>query len=64
MVYDTIAPMVDSDDLLPLPNGRVFFVDGPAGTGKTFLLNVSLNKVRREGKITVAVTSSDTASVA
>jgi KaiC/GvpD/RAD55 family RecA-like ATPase len=64
VVYDTIAPMVDSDDLLPLPNRRAFFVDGLAGTGKTFLFNVLLNKVRREGKIALAVTSSGTASVA
>ena len=64
MVYDTIAPMVDSDDLLALPNGRVFFVDGPAGTGKTFLFNALLNMVRCEDKIAVAVTSSGTASVA
>jgi hypothetical protein len=64
VVYDTIAPMVDSDDLLALPNGRVFFVDGPAGTGKTFLFNALLNMVRRESKIAMAVTSSGTASVA
>ena len=64
MVYDTIAPTVDSDDLLLLPNGRVFFIDGPAGAGKTFLFNALLNKVRREGKTAVAVTSSGTASVA
>ena len=64
VIYDTIAPMVDSDDLLPVPNGRVFFIDGPAGTGKTFLFNALLNKVRREGKIAVAATSSGTAFVA
>jgi hypothetical protein len=56
--------MVDSDDLLPLPNGRVFFVDGPAGTEKTFLFNALLNMVRCEGKIAGAVTSSGIASVA
>jgi Cdc6-like AAA superfamily ATPase len=64
VVYNTIAPMVDSDDLLPLPNRRVFFVDGPTGTGKTFLFNALLDMIRREGKIAAAVTSSVTASVA
>jgi hypothetical protein len=63
VVYDTIATMVDSDNSLPLPNGKVFFVDGPGGTGKTFLFNALLNKVRREGKIAVAVASSGTASL-
>ena len=64
MVYDTVPPMVDLDDLLPLPNGRVFFVDGPARTGKTFLCNALLNKVRLDGKIAVAVISSCTTPVA
>ena len=59
MIYNIIATMVDSDDSLPLPDGRVFFVDGPGGTRKTFLLNNALlNKVRREDKIALAVSSS------
>ena len=36
----------------------LFFVDGPAGTGKTFLYNAILAKIRSEGKIALAVASS------
>jgi len=39
--------------------GKVFFVDAPGGTGKTFLINLLLAKVRSAGGIALAVTSSD-----
>jgi ATP-dependent DNA helicase PIF1 len=35
-----------------------FFVDGPGGTGKTFLYNTLLATIRSSGKIAVAVASS------
>jgi ATP-dependent DNA helicase PIF1 len=31
-------------------NGGVFFLDGPGGTGKTYLYKALLAKVRSEGK--------------
>ena len=40
----------------------LFFVDGPAGTGKTFLYNAILAKIRSEGKIALAVASSGIAA--
>lgn len=38
MVFDTIVEAVMSND--PTTN-KSFFLDGPGGTGKTYLLNVS-----------------------
>ncbi|KAG1085478.1 hypothetical protein G6F42_021381 [Rhizopus arrhizus] len=56
-VYDTISACVlgESPDLLV---AKVFFVDGPGGTSKTFLFNVLLGAVRRRNKITIAVAAS------
>jgi hypothetical protein len=42
--------------------GRVFFVDGPGGTGTTFLYKVLLAKVRSMGSIVVATTTSGIAT--
>ena len=42
---------------------RLFFVDGPGGTGKTFLINLLLAKVRSEGRIALAVASSGIAAL-
>ncbi|XP_044980863.1 uncharacterized protein LOC123448144 [Hordeum vulgare subsp. vulgare] len=54
--YDEILSSVDSG------NGGVFFVDGPGGTGKTFLYKALLAKVRSEGKIAVATATSRVAA--
>lgn len=37
---------------------RIIFIDAPGGTGKTFLLNLILAKIRVKGKIALAVASS------
>lgn len=42
---------------------RVFFIEGPGGTGKTFLYNLLLAKVRSEGEIALAVASSGIAAL-
>jgi len=42
--------------------GRVFFLDAPGGTGKTFLINLLLAQIRSSGKVALAVASSDTAA--
>jgi hypothetical protein len=54
--YKDILAAVDSSD------GGVFFVDGPGGTGKTFLYKVLLAKVRGERKIAVATATSSVAA--
>jgi hypothetical protein len=42
--------------------GRIFFVDGPGGTGKTFLYRCLIATVRLEGLIVVATTTSGIAA--
>ena len=44
-----------------VPN--VYFVDGPGGTGKTFLFNALLTAVRHANKIAISVASSGTAAL-
>ena len=43
--------------------GRTFFLDGPAGTGKTFLYKALCYKLRAEGQIVLCVASSGIASL-
>jgi hypothetical protein len=50
--FDKILGAIDSD------NGGVFFIDGPGGTGKTFLYKALLARIRGEGKIVVATATS------
>ncbi|GFX90218.1 ATP-dependent DNA helicase [Trichonephila clavipes] len=40
----------------------VYFLDAPGGTGKTFLINLLLAKIRSEKKIAIAVASSGIAA--
>ena len=54
--YDRICDSVKSD------NGDIFFLDAPGGTGKTFLLNLILAKIRQQNKIALAVASSGIAA--
>ena len=54
--YDEIMYVVDSDE------GGVFFVDGPGGTGKTYLYRSLLAKVRGQKKIAVATATSGVAA--
>lgn len=42
--------------------GGVYFLDAPGGTGKTFLINLLLAKIRAEKKIAIAVASSGIAA--
>ena len=43
--------------------GGIFFIDGPEGTGKTFVENVILARVRSTGDIALAVASSGIAAL-
>ncbi|XP_027156418.1 ATP-dependent DNA helicase PIF3-like [Coffea eugenioides] len=45
-----------------LPDGKSFFVDGPGGTGKTFLYRALLATLRTHGHIALAVASSGVAA--
>nr|GEU54854.1 hypothetical protein [Tanacetum cinerariifolium] len=53
--YDTIMQHVDAD------SPGVFFIDGPRGTGKTFLYKALLANVHSRGLISIATASSGAA---
>jgi len=55
-IYDEILDAVNNKE------GKVFFVDGPGGTGKTFLYKALLTTVRSQGKIAVATATSGVAA--
>lgn len=56
-VLNAITAMVDSRA------GGLFFIDGPGGTGKTFVENLLLSYVRSTGEIALSVASSGIASI-
>ena len=55
-VYDCFCSMINGDE------GGMLFLDAPGGTGKTFLVNLILAKLRSEGKIALATASSGIAA--
>ncbi|XP_022172105.1 ATP-dependent DNA helicase PIF2-like, partial [Myzus persicae] len=55
-VFDTVYNSVLRHD------GKLFFIDAPGGTGKTFLLKLLLSKIRQEEKISLCVASSGIAA--
>ncbi|PWZ10705.1 ATP-dependent DNA helicase PIF1 [Zea mays] len=54
--YEKILSVVDTS------NGSVFFVDGPGGTGKTYLYKALLAVLRSQDKIAVAIATSGVAA--
>ncbi|KAL4143906.1 hypothetical protein QTP88_006160 [Uroleucon formosanum] len=56
IVYDSVMSSVNNNE------GKILFLDAPGGTGKTFLINLLLAKVRYGGKIALAVASSGIAA--
>ncbi|XP_065831977.1 uncharacterized protein [Oscarella lobularis] len=44
------------------PDDSIIFLDAPGGTGKTYLLNLFLDKIRSQGEIALAVASSGIAA--
>ncbi|WOG93057.1 hypothetical protein DCAR_0312337 [Daucus carota subsp. sativus] len=55
-IYNTIMKSVENDE------GRLFFVHGSGGCGKTFLWKTLISKVRSESKIVLPVASSGIAA--
>ncbi|PWZ58794.1 ATP-dependent DNA helicase PIF1 [Zea mays] len=56
VAYDKIMSVVNTNQ------GGLFFVDGPGGTGKTYLYRVLLATLRSQGKIAVATATSGVAA--
>ncbi|GFT78627.1 ATP-dependent DNA helicase [Trichonephila clavipes] len=55
-IYNKILQRVE------LGEGGLFFLDAPGGTGKTFLLNLLLAKIRKDRNVALAVASSGIAA--
>ena len=55
-VYQQVLNSIEDDA------GPIFFLDAPGGTGKTFLINLLLAKVRSDRGIALAVASSGIAA--
>ena len=49
-------------DLVNRKTGGIVFLDAPDGTGKTFVMNLLLAKIRQQSRITIAVASSGIAA--
>src|SRR5205807_1019280 len=56
-VFDSIVEAIEKNIY------KVFFIDGPGGTGKTFVYNSLLAYVRSKGNIALAVASSGIAAL-
>nr|XP_049464898.1 uncharacterized protein LOC125907323 [Anopheles coluzzii] len=67
LVYDVVAAAVDRHESefegLPEEHRNLFFLDGPGGTGKSFLLEKILAYTRRQSKIALAAASSGIAAL-
>ena len=58
--FDAVTAAIESDEI----RFRLFFVDGPGGTGKSFLFNTMISHVKGlSGKEVLAVASSGVASL-
>src|SRR5688572_10278386 len=57
IIYNTIIQTVKDN------SSQCFFIDGPGGTGKTFLYNTILAKVRLDNEIALPVASSGIAAL-
>lgn len=55
--YRTVIASVNSN------NAKLFFLNGPGGTGKTYVYNTICHKLRSEGDIVLAVASSGIAAL-
>jgi hypothetical protein len=57
-ILDQVVSAIQPDG-----NGGLFFIDGPGGTGKTFVENLILAKVRSSGGVALSVASSGIAAI-
>ena len=62
LTVDQLAVFEAVVDATSQPVGRIFFLDAPGGTGKTFVLNLILAEIRKNNEIAVAIASSGIAA--
>ena len=58
-IFESIMEAIND----PMIETRAFSIDGPGGTGKTFLYNTMLAKLRSQGQIELAMASSGIAAL-
>ena len=58
-IFNCIIAALNQPDI----EQRAFFIDGPGGTGKTFLYYTLLAKIRSQGQIALAMASSRIAAL-
>ncbi len=58
MLINLLIPLI-----LTILGKNAFFIDGPGGTGKTFLYNVLLSEIRSKNQVALAVASSGIAAL-
>lgn len=63
VAYDTMRTEVVNDSTRDLSTSRLYFIDAPGGSGKTFLFNSLFNSIRRVGDKAIAVASSGIAAL-
>ena len=61
-VYNAFLEMLEHDNDTTNNNKNIMFLDAPGGTGKTYLINLILYKIRSQGKIVLATASSGIAA--
>ena len=61
-VYNSFLEMLEQDNDSNNDSNNIMFLDAPGVTGKTYLINVILNKIRSQGKIVLATASSGIAA--
>ena len=61
-VFDELLASIAQENSTAQRHPRLFFLDGPGGTGKTFLYNTLINVLLSQGKRVISVASTGIAS--
>ncbi|KAK4512392.1 uncharacterized protein ATC70_003091 [Mucor velutinosus] len=63
IAYNAIQRCVLADENYDAAQSKLFFIDEPGGTGKTFIINALLDAVRKPNHIAIAVASTGTVTL-
>ncbi|KAK4509476.1 uncharacterized protein ATC70_007828 [Mucor velutinosus] len=63
VAYNAIQRCALADENYDAAQSKLFFIDGPGGTGKTFIINALLDVVRKQNHIAIAVASTGTVTL-